>query len=269
VVSLVVQSEKQIGYLATNTDTNNLLVLLIAHNIRTIDHFISTVSNQVPTQYEARPLDYLLCSLTETSKRVIWLNLGIPRMHAAPVTDSTVANMQLLPALRALECYGCEKLTRIHVNGLKKLQYLNLSHCSSLTTVQDLAELTALKYLNLSYTQITFSTLAGLSNLTELQQLILNKCNGLDDLPQLGSLKKLIHLELNCCHQLTKLSELQTLVLLKHLEFRGSSCVTTLEVTELTSLLYFDLSHCTVLAMVDVTGLVSLQYLVMFHCENL
>jgi hypothetical protein len=172
VVSMIAQSEQQLIYLVTNKDTNNLRVLLIP-NIP--ENFITAVSYQVPTEYAARPLDYLLLSLTKTSKQLLWLRLL--SSSAAPEFDGTEANIHLLPSLRILECAWCNQLSirvdecawrgqlSIRVNELKKLQYFDLNSCYSITTVQGLAELTALKYLNFYYAQITNDTLAGLRSL--------------------------------------------------------------------------------------------------------
>jgi hypothetical protein len=210
------------------------------------ENFISAISNQVPRQYAARPLDYLVLNLFESSRHLVWLSLQFT--HVALATDSVVANIEFLSSLRTLECMWGNKLTSIHVTGLKKLQYLNLDRCSSLTTIQDFAELTALQYLNLSDTEITIGTLAGFGKLIDLQQLIMHGCSGFDDLPQLGSLEKLTHLELRSCKQLTTLSELRNLVSLSHLDLRYCSCMTNLEVTGLTSLQFLDLRFCKALA---------------------
>jgi Leucine-rich repeat (LRR) protein len=287
VVSLVVQSEKQLKFLATITDMNSLRVLLFGDdNISAVD----SDDGEVPTKYTHYSIDVALLNVARSSSDLAWFNL--PFGYASVVPSSTVAHMrQSLSSLRALEFKGCATLTGLNLSGLKQLQYLdlcfcrkltklavgglvvlqymNVSDCTDLATVQGLAELTALRLLNLSGTQLTITTLASLSKITDLQQLIMNQCSDFEDLPQLGSLQNLIHLELMVCEQLTTLPELHKLASLRHLNLQGCSGVTNLELTELVSLQYLDLSYCTALAMVDVSGLASLQYLNVNSCENL
>jgi Leucine-rich repeat (LRR) protein len=202
---MITQSDKQLKYLVSNKDTNSLQVLLFDDNINAALDTI-TGQNSVPLEYASCPLDFMLLSVTTTSRGIAWLKL--PSTDATLVTDSTVVYIQSMLGLRALECvkcrqlteldvsgltnlqfldlHGCNKLTKVAVNGLVELQYMNLDKCTDLTTVQGFDELTALKYLDLSRTQ-TASALRGLSELTELQHLTMNYCGSFDSLPQLST----------------------------------------------------------------------------------
>jgi hypothetical protein len=109
---MVVKSDKQLKYLATNKDTNSLRVLLFDDNIT---EPIAAISDQVPTEYATCPLDHVLLNVTTNSRDLVWLKL--PSTDAALVTDGTVAHMQPLPCLRVLQCMWCRELTELDVTG--------------------------------------------------------------------------------------------------------------------------------------------------------
>jgi internalin A len=293
---MVVQSDKQLSYLATNKDTNSLRALLFNGDL---SEALNTINDKVPMEYTKHALDYILMNVTKTSKGLAWLKLPSDSCvhsddsadnYLSAVTDSTVAHIQSMLSLRTLECMQCAKLTEIHINGLKQLQFLDLfgcdnlielavnglvalqhmylNMCSNLTTVQGLNKLISLRYLGLSSTQVV-AALEGLSECTELQHLIMNYCKGFDDLPQLKTLENLEHLELRYCGELTTLSALKSLVCLQHLDLSCTG-ITSLDVTGLTTQLYLDLSSCNDLTtLTGIDTVTELQHLDMSGCVSL
>jgi Leucine-rich repeat (LRR) protein len=201
VVSMVVQSDKQLEYLAANESPNSLRVLLFEDDL-----WEALTPFEVSILYGQRlplggVLDYVLLNVARTSTDLAWLRL-VP--NDFPIFETTVVHIQSLRSLRVLEIIAwkgltdlnisglkelqhldfryCEQLFDLVVNGLAKLQYLNVGKSSRLTTLQGLDELTKLKYLYLSQTD-SASALAGLSELIELQHLIMINCRGFSDLP--------------------------------------------------------------------------------------
>jgi hypothetical protein len=288
VVSMIVQSDKQLKYLATNESSNSLQVLLFDD----ITEASNTVSAEVPLEYRKRVLDYVLFNVMRTSTDLAWLKLpsGNVDLHddTTLVTDSTVVHLQSLRSLRILEIIAWEELTELNISGLKKLQYLGLfdcdkvsklvanglaklhyltvGNCAELTTLQGLDELTELKSLYLIETEPA-TALAGLSELTELEHFIMNHCSGFSDLPQLRSLKNLTRVQVRFCDELTTLSALTSLVPLQQLDLGYCDGLTTLDVTGLTFLQYLNLSWCGSLStLTGVDTLTSLQHLDLEGC---
>jgi Leucine-rich repeat (LRR) protein len=205
VVSMIVQSsDKQLKYLATNELSSKLRVLVFDDDSYDASN---TISTELPKEYTNRALDYALLNVTRNGRNLVWLRLDTSGYNPANVE----ASIQLLTSLKVLECsgptwidlnvselkqlqylilYACNKLTKLTVEGLVELQFLMLKNCNSLTTVQGLAELTTLRSLDLSHTDITVGALVGLSKLTKLQELSMNMWRGVGELAQLGSLNK-------------------------------------------------------------------------------
>jgi hypothetical protein len=260
VVSMVVRSEEQLRYLVLTEDENSLRVLLFDDDIT---EALGIVGDQIRT-CRFKIMGLVLLKVTMTSKDLAWLK--VPCKYATLVDDSTA----VLKQLQLLDLQYCVRIPEVAGTGLANLQYLHLDGCYSLTAVQGLRELTALKYLNMSKTKTTAAALAGLCALTELQHLTATECSGLTDLPQLRSLENLTHLELRGCQQLTILSALESLVSLQRLELRDCAGVATLDVTGLTSLQFLGLSGCCHLStLTGIDTLTDLQQLDLRLCKSL
>jgi hypothetical protein len=289
VVSMVAQSDKQLKYLASIKNASNLRVLLFSNGI---GDALSAISGEVPIEYKTCSLDYILTTISTISRDLVWLKLPVTAQRSTLVTDNAVRHIQSLHALRVLECTGCAELTELHVselkalqfldlhnceniallavNGLQQLQYLSLNSCTGLTTIQGLNELTALKHLNLSYTQTAAATLAGLSELTELQRLSMHGCYSVSSLSQLSTLENLTHLELRKCSQLATLPALGSLVSQVYLDLSECRGITALDVTDLTALQHLNLCHCeSLITLTGVSTLTSLQHLDLNECVSL
>jgi hypothetical protein len=286
VVSMIVQSDKQLKYLATNKDTNGLRVLLFDD---AITEATCAIKHEAPVEFTDRALDYVLLEITAFRKDLVWLKLPF---DATLVTDSTVVHVRRLRALRVLECGRCTELTvrglsellvplglreckssitTLAVYGLTNLQYLNLGYCRNLITIPGLQQLTALRHLVLSKTKAS-AELAGLSQLANLQYLIMKDCSGFADLPlaDIRTPEIMVHLDLQESEHLTRLSALKTFVSLKRLDLRSCPEVSTLDVTDLTSLQYLILHGCAKLnTLHGLSTLTALHYCDLGHCPSL
>ncbi|KAL6985923.1 hypothetical protein U1Q18_019297 [Sarracenia purpurea var. burkii] len=197
--------------------------------------------------------------------------------------------------LRQLSLSCCSSLMILpDLNNLKKLEVLDLSGCSDLKIIQpnSFDQMTCLQRLILFETEI--ESLPSLSNLTNLRQLLLNKCTKLKVLPPLGSLSKLEELNLSSVTCLgetsadflenmwhlrildlseTHLKQLPSLSKLKNLnQLLLSGCKYLLEVPgleALTKLEVLDLSGTALSHLPSLNNFTNLHQLLLRDCPNL
>ena len=158
---------------------------------------------------------------------------------------TTVRALRELGFLRALDLSGCSSLKDISdLAVLANLESLSLSACSGLTEIEALRRLPGLKALNLSGCT-ALADFAPLAGLTRLESLNLSGCPTLSDAAVLGSLGNLRTLNLSGC---VALSNLQPLELLRRLDSlvlsRCTELVELKPLRKLRALSRLDLAGC-------------------------
>ncbi|KAK3006655.1 hypothetical protein RJ639_016760 [Escallonia herrerae] len=156
--------------------------------------------------------------------------------------------------LKILDLKGCSKLQKLpSIEAQKGLEILDLSGTSSLLEFPDnyFENLIHLQVLNLSKTEL--KGLSSLSNLCNLQHLLLCYCSCLAMLPDLSSLRKLEVLDLSGCGALTDL-QISNLHSLRHLLLSGCLCLNELrDLNSLQKLEVLDLSGCSALTKMEIS----------------
>ncbi|KAK9274885.1 hypothetical protein L1049_022139 [Liquidambar formosana] len=171
------------------------------------------------------------------------LNLSKTKVKNLP----SLSNLGNLRQLLSKDCSSLETLPKME--GLTRLELLDLSGCSALTVIQDkfFDHMNCLLRLNLSETKI--ECLPSLSNLSNLRHLLLRYCLNLTKLPPLESLSKLEVLDLSGCSALMVIQD-------KSLE-------------HMTCLSRLNLSETKIECLPSLSNLSNLRYLLLRCCINL
>ncbi|KDP35434.1 hypothetical protein JCGZ_10817 [Jatropha curcas] len=143
------------------------------------------------------------------------LNLSKTKITSLP----SISNLPNLRKLLLRDCSSIKKLQNIE--GLVRLEVLDLSGCRSLTVIQEesFKQMSRLQTLNLSEAKI--KCIPYLCNPSNLLHLVLRNCTNLEKLPPLDSLSKLEVLDLSGS---SSLSEIKA---------ESIECLTSLEILDL------------------------------------
>lgn len=183
-----------------------------------------------------------LGSLTELSMSVTMTNEQLVQLTAK------------LPELRSLVLRRCKFINDISpVSQLRYLMGFYISECRDLHDISPLAKLSGLKYVAVTFSAVTdlsplseltdlnslmlwgstrLTDLSPISHLKNLRSLGLNGCQGIEDLTPLSGLTQLSNLGLANMKQLTDLSPLYGLTGLKRLDLINSKNISTQQLNE-------------------------------------
>ncbi|KAA0043493.1 putative disease resistance protein [Cucumis melo var. makuwa] len=160
-------------------------------------------------------------------------------------TFSEDNNLKMLDLSRtAVSCLPCT------IRNLSNLELLNLSEMSKLVELEDdiFNNMACLRHLNLSKSLV--EKLPSLNGLVNIQELKLQECSKLQELPSLTTLKKLEVLDLSGCVSFKAFKEGESFIHMTHLQ-------------------RLDLSETKIEILPDLSGLHNLSHLLLRNCVNL
>ncbi len=178
---------------------------------------------------------------------------------------------RLAGQLRKLYLSTGQQLTSLDpIADLTALQSLDLSWCKQLTSLEPIAGLVALQSLRVSGC-FRITSLDPIAGLTALQSLGMGLCSLITSLDPIAGLTSLQSLDVSGCDQLTSLYPIAGLTSLQSLDVSGCKQITSLDpIAGLTALQSLDVSGCDQITSLDpIAELTALQSLSVRGCMQI
>jgi Leucine-rich repeat (LRR) protein len=195
---------------------------------------------------------------------------AIEELDLSGTPISKLASIGRLTRLSSLNLSDCTSLFDLgQLAELKGLRFLNLRGCNRVTNLAPIAYLEKLISLNLEGCT-AISDIEPTSELRELQSLDLTGCDQIEDLVPIARLDSLRYLSLKDCWKISDFGPLDHLQDLKELYLQGCALKELTPLSPLVNLTSLDLSHCAELkSLAPLWRLRQLEYLGLKACYNL
>lgn len=181
----------------------------------------------------------------------------------------SIGIVQQLTQLVVLDLSGSSKLAFLPAacSRLQHLQHLDLSKCSFLQDIRPVAELTELRFLDVSGCSLVKPP--DLGKLQRLQQLHMRGCLMVERIPSLGQLTALLHLDCSGCANISAVDDMGKLPSLTTLLLHGCSNLRSVpSLSSLVALRHLDLSECRSIGCPNLSALSLLTVLCLAGAEN-
>ncbi len=174
------------------------------------------------------------------------------KRYSTPRYLNDLRSLTDLVALQFLDVSGCEHITSLDpIAGLTSLHALNVCLCRRIKSLDPIAGLTALQSLNVSGLS-ELDSLEPIAGLTALQSLDVRNCYHISSLEPIAGLSALQSLNVSNCPFIMSLEPIAGLTALQSLDVNFCDHLMSLEpIAKLTALQSLDVSRCTFISSLE------------------